>query len=162
MTEPGAGPRSPLRLLVLCTHNSARSQMAEGWLRRHLAEAGVAAEVWSAGTEKTRVKPEAVRVMAEAGVDLAGHASKTLFELPDPWNFDLVLTVCDAAAEACPAYPARTRRLHVSFPDPSGRPLAEWRRVRDALGRMSRALAAALAAGRWPDEAELKAAAGLE
>ncbi len=162
MTEPGAGPRSPLRLLVLCTHNSARSQMAEGWLRRHLAEAGVAAEVWSAGTEKTRVKPEAVRVMAEAGVDLAGHASKTLFELPDPWNFDLVLTVCDAADEACPAYPARTRRLHVSFPDPSGRPLAEWRRVRDALGRMSRALASALAAGRWPGEAELKAAAGLE
>ncbi len=151
-----------LRLLVLCTHNSARSQMMEGWLRRHLAEAGVAAEVWSAGTERTRVKPEAVRVMAEVGVDLTGHRSKALNELPDPWNFDLVLTVCDAAAEACPAYPARTRRLHVGLPDPSGRELAEWRRVRDAAGRVSMALARALAAGRWPGEAELRRAADVE
>ncbi|WP_456411463.1 arsenate reductase ArsC [Oceanithermus sp.] len=151
-----------MRLLVLCTHNSARSQMMEGWLRRHLAEAGVAAEVWSAGTVRTRVKPEAVRVMDEVGVDLTGHRSKALFELPDPWSFDLVLTVCDAAAEACPAYPARTRRLHVGLPDPSGRPLAEWRRVRDAAGRVSAALARALAAGCWPGEAELLRAASVE
>ncbi len=136
--------------------------MMEGWLRRHLAEAGVAAEVWSAGTERTRVKPEAVRVMAEVGVDLTGHRSKALFELSDPWNFDLVLTVCDAAAEACPAYPARTRRLHVGLPDPSGRELAEWRRVRDAAGRVSMALTLALAAGRWPGEAELLRAADVE
>ena len=151
-----------VRILVLCTHNSARSQMMEGWLRRDLAGAGVAAEVWSAGTERTRVKSEAVRVMAEAGVDLTGHRSKALFELPDPWNFDLVLTVCDAAAEVCPAYPARTRRLHVGLPDPSGRELDEWRRVRDAVGRVSAALARALAAGRWPEEAELRRAAGVE
>ncbi len=154
--------RPTLRLLVLCSHNSARSQMLEGWLRRHLAAAGVAAEIWSAGTEKTGVKPEALRVMAEAGVDLAGHRSKSLGELPDPWNFDLVLTVCDAAAAACPTYPARTRRLHVGLPDPTDRPLAEWRRVRDAAERVSSALARALAAGRWPAEAELRRAAGVE
>ncbi len=148
-----------MRILVLCTHNSARSQMMEGWLRRHLAEAGLPAEVHSAGTEKTRLKPEAVRVMGEVGIDLSGQFSKTLFEVPDPWNFDLVLTVCDAAAEACPAYPAKTHRLHVGFSDPSGRPLGEWRRVRDALGRASRALVAALAEGRWPEEDELSAAA---
>lgn len=151
-----------LRLLVLCTHNSARSQMMEGWLRKHLAEAGLEAEVWSAGTERTRVKPEAVQVMAEVGVDLSGHASKRLDEVPDPWNFDLVLTVCDAAAETCPAYPARTHRLHVGLPDPSGRPLGEWHRVRDAAERVSAALVHELAAGRWPDEEELRRAAGLE
>jgi len=154
--------KTALRILVLCTHNSARSQMMEGWLRRHLAAAGVAAEVRSAGTVRTRVKPEALRVMAEAGIDLGGHRSKAMDELPDPWNFDLVLTVCDAAAEACPVYPARTRRLHVGLPDPSGRPLAEWRRVRDAAGRVSIALARALAAGRWPEEDELRRAAGVE
>ncbi len=150
-----------LRILVLCTHNSARSQMMEGWLRRHLAEAGLAAEVFSAGTEKTRLKPEAVAVMAEVGVDLSGQFSKTLLEVPDPWNFDLVLTVCDAAFEACPAYPARTHRLHVGFPDPTGRSLEEWRRVRDALGRASRALVAALAEGRWPDPGALAVLARL-
>jgi len=149
------------RLLVLCTHNSARSQMIEGWLRRLAQEAGLAAEIWSAGTEKTRVKPEALAVMAEVGIDLGGQYSKTLYEVPDPWNFDLVLTVCDAAAEACPAYPARTRRLHVSLPDPSGRPLTEWRRVRDAGERAARALVTALADGRWPQEEELRAAAGV-
>ncbi|ADI15269.1 arsenate reductase ArsC [Truepera radiovictrix] len=148
-------PERPLRLLVLCTHNSARSQMAEGWLRHHAREAGVALEVLSAGTEKTRVKPEAVTVMREVGIDLSGHTSKTLFELPDPWHFDVVLTVCDSANEACPAYPARTRRLHVAFPDPSGEPLARWRAVRDAVGEMSRALVAALSRGALPTEAEL-------
>jgi len=156
MTE---SPPAKPRLLVLCTHNSARSQMVEGWLRRLVEEAGLAAEVWSAGTEKTRVKPEALAAMAEVGIDLGGQYSKTLYEVPDPWNFDLVLTVCDAAAEACPAYPARTRRLHVSLPDPSGRPLSEWRRVRDAGGRVARALVGALADGRWPQEEELRTAA---
>ena len=106
---------------MLCTHNSARSQMMEGWVRRHAGDAGLDLEVWSAGTERTRVKPEAVAAMAEAGIDLASHVSKTLDELPDPWAFDLVLTVCDDANEACPVYPARTVRRHVSVPDPSGR-----------------------------------------
>jgi arsenate reductase len=143
------------RLLVLCTHNSARSQMMEGWLRQYLPEA----EVWSAGTEKTRVRPEALAVMAEVGVDLSGHYSKSLFEVPDPWDFDLVLTVCDEAAAACPDYPAGTVRRHVSIPDPSGKPLHEWRRVRETL----RALAEALAADRpdWPEDRELKEAATI-
>lgn len=132
------------RVLILCTHNSARSQMAEGWVRHYAAEAGLNVEVVSAGTQKTRVKFEAVAVMLEVGIDLGGHRSKTLFELPDPWNFDIVLTVCDSANEACPAYPAQTTRLHVSFPDPSGQDLTVWRDVRDALGRMSRVLVAHL------------------
>ncbi len=144
-----------MRVLVLCTHNSARSQMAEGWLRHHAAEAGLTAEVHSAGTEATRVKPEAIQVMHEVGVDISGHASKTLHDLPDPWEFDLVLTVCDAANEACPAYPARTTRLHVSFPDPSGQDLERWREVRDAIGATSRKLIEALAQGRTPSESEL-------
>lgn len=151
-----------MRLLVLCTHNSARSQMAEGWLRRHAAEAGLDVEVHSAGTEATAVKRDAVAVMAEVGVDLSGHTSKPLWELPDPWRFDLVLTVCDHAREACPAYPAATTRLHVSFPDPSGRDPQRWREVRDALGAMSRRLIGALAQGRIPGEEELRPVAPAE
>ena len=128
--------------------------MAEGWLRYFLPKV----EVWSAGTEKTRVKPEAVQVMAEAGIDLRSHYSKTLYDLPDPWEFDLVLTVCDEANAACPSYPAGTVRRHVSVPDPSGMPLEEWRRVREILRRLTSSLAAAVATGRWPTEVELKRA----
>lgn len=148
-----------MRLLVLCTHNSARSQMAEGWLRHWAREIGVDLEVHSAGTEKTFVKEEAKRAMAEVGIDPTGHFSKTLFELPDPWNFHLVLTVCDAAKEACPAYPAKTAKRHVFFPDPSGKPLGEWHRVRDALGRMARYLVENLKVGRIPTDEELEEAA---
>lgn len=144
-----------MRILVLCTHNSARSQMAEGWLRHHATRAGLDAEVRSAGTEATRVKDDAITVMREAGIDISSHASKTLFDLPDPWSFDVVLTVCDAANEACPAYPASTTRLHVSFPDPSGHDLARWREVRDAIRETSKKLIDALAAGRNPTEEEL-------
>lgn len=143
------------RLLILCTHNSARSQMAEGWVRYYAGVQGVDVEVYSAGTEKTAVKREALRVMREVGVDLSAHASKVLSEVPDPWNFDVVLTVCDDANEACPAYPAKTKRLHISFPDPSGQPLARWREVRDALGATSRKLVAALKGGEVPAEAAL-------
>ncbi len=149
------------RVLVLCTHNSARSQMAEGWIRRHGERAGLGLDVWSAGTEATRVKPDAVTVMAEVDVDLTGHHSKVFSDVPDPWSFDLVLTVCDAANEACPVYPARTNRLHVSFPDPSGHPLARWREVRDAIGRMAEALVAILAAGGVPTAADLLREAAL-
>ena len=145
-----------VRLLVLCTHNSARSQMAEGWLDYHAAELGLRAEVFSAGTEKTFVKPEAVTVMQEVGISLSGHSSKTLFELPDVW-FDVVLTVCDSANEACPAYPAQTTRLHVSFPDPSGKPLETWREVRDAVGVTCRRLVETLQAGNTPTEEALTA-----
>ncbi|MFZ8813736.1 MAG: arsenate reductase ArsC [Thermus aquaticus] len=145
-----------MRLLVLCTHNSARSQMAEAWLKHHARALGVDLEVHSAGTEKTYVKEEAKRVMAEVGLDLTGHFSKTLLEVPDPWNFDLVLTVCDQAKEACPAYPAETQKRHVSFPDPTGRPLEEWRRVRDALGRLSLYLVESLKKGEIPSDEALR------
>ena len=151
-----------MRLLVLCTHNSARSQMMEGWLRHHADQQGLDLEVWSAGTEKTRVNEDAIAVMAEVGVDLTTHACKTLNQLPDPWSFDVVLTVCDDANEACPAYPARTLRRHVSVPDPSGRDLAAWRVVRDGLGRMSRLLVDALGDGRVATDAELGEALGVK
>ena len=135
---------------MLCTHNSARSQMAEGWLRRHAAARGLELDVHSAGTERTSVQPEAIAVMGEVDVDLSGHASKRLGDVPDPWAFDVVLTVCDAANEACPVYPARTTRLHVPFPDPSGQPLERWRDVCDAIGSAMARLADALATGRPP------------
>ena len=147
--------KRPLRLLVLCTHNSARSQMGEAWLRHHAAILGLDADVHSAGTEATHVKPDAVTVMREVGLDLTGHTSKTLHDLPDPWRFDVVLTVCDAANEACPAYPADTTRLHVAFPDPSGHDLERWREVRDAIGVTMHALARQLARGETPSEATL-------
>jgi arsenate reductase len=132
--------------------------MAEGWLRHHARQAGLDAEVWSAGTEATRVKPDAVTAMAEVGIDLSGHASKTLYDLPDPWSFDLVMTVCDDANERCPTYPARTTRLHVAFRDPSGHDLDVWREVRDAIGTTCRTLVESLARGEVPDEATLRAA----
>lgn len=145
-----------MRILVLCTHNSARSQMAEGWLRHHARAAGLDAEVHSAGTEATRVKPEAIEVMREVGIDITSHTSKTLTDLPDPWSFDVVLTVCDSANEACPAYPATTTRLHVAFPDPSGHSTERWRAVRDAIAATSQQLVSALREGRMPDESELR------
>jgi arsenate reductase (thioredoxin) len=103
------------RVLFLCTHNSARSQMAEGLLR-HLA--GDRFEAHSAGTEATRVKPEAVAVMGEIGVGVSDQESKTLERyLREP--FDYVITVCDEANEACPVFPGAKNRLHWSFEDPS-------------------------------------------
>src|SRR5438477_9127839 len=95
---PNPSPLAPTRVLFLCTHNSARSQMAEGWLR-HLA--GDRFEAHSAGTEATHVRPQAIQVMAEAGVDISEHQSRT-FEayLGQPWN--AVITVCDQAREVCP------------------------------------------------------------
>lgn len=149
-------------MLVLCTHNSARSQMAEGWLRRHAAGRGLELDVHSAGTEKTFVKPDAISAMAEVGVDLTAHASKRLDEVADPWAFDVVLTVCDSANEACPVYPAHTTRMHVAFPDPSGHPLERWREVRDAIGDAMARLVDALAAGRIPTEEEVAGSASGE
>jgi arsenate reductase (thioredoxin) len=123
------------RVLVLCTHNSARSQMAEGLLR---ALAPGRFEVASAGTEATRVHPLAVRVMSELGIDLSGHHSKTLDRFRgEPWDY--VITVCDSANERCPVFPGRAARLHWSFEDPSAATgteaerLAVFRRVRDAI-----------------------------
>jgi arsenate reductase len=103
------------RVLFLCTHNSARSQMAEGLLR-HMS--GDRFEVMSAGTEATRVKPQAIEVMGEIGIDISSQESKTLEHyLREP--FDYVVTVCDAANEACPVFPGARSRLHWSLRDPS-------------------------------------------
>jgi arsenate reductase len=123
------------RVLFLCTHNSARSQMAEGFLR---ALAGDRFEAASAGTEARGVNPLAVRVMAEVGVDLGAHTSKTLDRFTGrPWDY--VITVCDSANEACPLFPGTTTRLHWSFDDPSAsrgtesERLAVFRRIRDEI-----------------------------
>ncbi len=113
------------RVLFLCTHNSARSQMAEGILR-HLG--GERFEVHSAGTEATFVRPEAVAVMAEIGADISGQESETLERyLGEP--FEYVVTVCDAANEACPTFPGAKRRLHWSLPDPSRTGVGERERL---------------------------------
>jgi arsenate reductase len=123
------------RVLFLCTHNSARSQMAEGLLR-HMA--GDRFEVASAGTERTRVHPLAIAAMRELGIDLAGHASKTLDAFTGE-RFDHVITVCDRANESCPIFPGATERLHWGFDDPSAATgsdaerLAAFRTVRDAI-----------------------------
>jgi arsenate reductase len=123
------------RVLFLCTHNSARSQMAEALLR---AKAGDRFEVASAGTEAAHVHPLAVKAMAEIGIDLGGHTSKTLDRfVQHPWDF--VITVCDSANEACPVFPAAAKRLHWSFPDPSRatgddeQRLAVFQQVRDQI-----------------------------
>ncbi len=124
-----------VRVLFLCTHNSARSQMAEGLLR-HLA--GDRFEVMSAGTEATHVRPLAIRPMGEVGVDISAQESETLGRyLREP--FDHVITVCDEANEACPFFPGARERLHWSFPDPSKAQGTEeerlevFRRVRDDI-----------------------------
>lgn len=122
-------------VLFVCTHNSARSQMAEGLLRDCY---GDRYDVYSAGTERTHVRPLAIDVMEEAGVDLSDHTSKTIDDLGDR-TFDVVVTVCDAAREACPHLPAEERTLHRSFEDPSSAEGSEeerravFRRVRDEL-----------------------------
>jgi arsenate reductase (thioredoxin) len=123
------------RVLFLCTHNSARSQMAEG-LVRHLARNRF--EAHSAGTEATHVRPLAIRAMEEVGVDITGQESKTLDRyLEEP--FDYVITVCDDANEACPFFPGAKNRLHWSLEDPSraegseDEQLAIFRRVRDEI-----------------------------
>src|SRR3954468_24199334 len=103
------------RVLFLCTHNSARSQMAEGYVRHRYGDRFAA---FSAGTEATVVRPLAIRAMAELGIDVAGQWSKTLDRyVHEPW--DCVITVCDAANQACPLFPGGRVRLHWSVPDPS-------------------------------------------
>ena len=123
------------RVLFLCTHNSARSQMAEGLLR-HLG--GDRFDAHSAGTEATEVRPLAIKAMSELGIDISKQTSKTL----DPYvhdRFDHVITVCDDANEACPYFPNAVHRVHWSLPDPSkatgteDEQLALYRSVRDDL-----------------------------
>ncbi|MCD0164904.1 arsenate reductase ArsC [Deinococcus sp. 12RED42] len=136
------------RVLILCTHNSARSQMAEALTRDAARRLGVNLEVHSAGTEATRVKDDAITVMNELGLDLSTHTSKTLWDVPDAQNFDYVVTVCDSAAEACPVYPGQTTRRHYPFVDPSGGSLDRWRAVRDQLRVQFEAFVLALKDGR--------------
>lgn len=125
-------------ILFLCTGNSCRSQMAEGWAR-HLR--GDAIEAYSAGTEPHGLNTDAVRVMAEEGVDISGHRSKHVSELMDI-PFDWVITVCDNARESCPVFPGATRSRHVGFDDPPAlaksakspeQALGHYRRVRDEI-----------------------------
>ena len=121
------------KVLFLCTHNSSRSQMAEGLLRHYK---GAKYEVHSAGTEPRGVHPMAVKVMSELGIDISGHRSKSLGELSST-KFDVVVTVCDSASEACPFFPGAKKVVHKSFPDPSTSRAeeqhAEFQRVRDML-----------------------------
>ncbi|PJF36125.1 MAG: protein-tyrosine-phosphatase [Candidatus Thermofonsia Clade 1 bacterium] len=129
-----------LRVLILCTANSARSQMAEGLLR-HLA--GERMDVFSAGTRATSVNPFAIQAMAERGIDISHQRSKHLNEfLGQP--FDYVITVCDAAAESCPIFPGKAERIHWSFPDPAAvegesAKAEAFRQVRDGLEARFRA-----------------------
>jgi len=123
------------RVLFLCTHNSARSQMAEGFLR---AMAGERFEAQSAGTESSSVHPLAIRAMAERGVDISTHTSKVYDSLMTQ-RWDYLITVCDDANERCPVEPGAAQRLHWSFDDPSRAPgsdearLMAFRRIRDAI-----------------------------
>lgn len=128
-----------LKILFLCTGNSCRSQMAEGWAR-HLR--GEDLESYSAGIEKHGLNPRAVRVMAEAGADISGHRSKHVDELRDV-SFDYVVTVCDHAHESCPMWlGGKARVVHVGFDDPprlaqnaetEEEALSHYRRVRDEI-----------------------------
>jgi arsenate reductase len=113
MTESAT---QPMRVLFLCTHNSSRSQIAEGLLR---ARGGAAYEVFSAGTEPRVVHPLAIKVMQEIGIDIRDHRAKSLEEFRDQPPMDLVVTVCDGAAEACPYFPNARWQVHWGFPDPS-------------------------------------------
>lgn len=123
------------RVLFLCTHNSCRSQMAEGLMNHYL---GNRFKAFSAGTEATRVNPLAIQVMAEAGIDISGERSKTLNEFDDQ-PFDCVVTLCGDANEKCPLFVGGVERMHVGFDDPSRttgseeKIMAEFRRVRDEI-----------------------------
>jgi arsenate reductase (thioredoxin) len=127
-----------LRILFLCTGNSCRSQMAEGWTRQLK---GDSIEVYSAGIETHGLNQFAVKVMAEVGVDISHHRSKNIVEVKH-LPFDWVITVCDAANESCPLFPGQVKRFHVSFDDPpklaknaatEEEALAHYRRVRDEI-----------------------------
>lgn len=123
------------RVLILCTGNSARSQMAEGLLRH---DGGDRFTVESAGTKPSVVRPEAIAALREIGIDISGHRSKHVDEFTGQ-AFDVVLTVCDHANEVCPVFPGGTRRLHHAFDDPAAvtgddeTRLAAFRRVRDEI-----------------------------
>ncbi len=129
-----------IRVLFLCTGNSCRSQMAEGWAR---ALKGVVIEPYSAGIEKHGLNQRAVRVMREAGVDISGQSSKLVSDVKGV-PFDYVVTVCGHANENCPVFPGKTKKIHVGFDDPprlaqnaasEEEALGHYRRVRDEIRR---------------------------
>lgn len=131
-------PSDKLKILFLCTGNSCRSQMAEGWARALKSDA---IEPWSAGIEKHGLNPNAVAVMKEAGVDISGHQSQNVDDLPVR-EFDFVVTVCGHANENCPVFPGKAKVVHVGFDDPpklaadaktEEEALSHYRRVRDEI-----------------------------
>jgi arsenate reductase (thioredoxin) len=136
---------SKTRVLILCTGNSARSQMAEGFLRH---DSGDAFEVFSAGTVASFVRPQAIQVMDELGIDISSHRSKSVDEFTGQ-EFDYVITVCDNAKESCPIFSGRTKRIHWSFDDPAEptssevKKLTVFRRVRDEIRKKLREFAVA-------------------
>ena len=148
------------RLLLLCTGNSCRSQMAEAWARHLWPDLF---EVFSAGIEAHGLNPHAVAVMAEKGLDMTGHRSKTLADLPTR-DFDFVVTVCGHADEACPIFPAKTRKIHHGFDDPPRlakeaktpeEALAHYRRVRDEIAAFVRRLPSDLGLSVSPSESTI-------
>ena len=142
---PDSGMNRKMKILFLCTGNSCRSQMAEGWARRLK---GDSIEAYSAGIETHGLNPDAVRVMAEAGVDISGQRSKNIAELRGI-AFDYVVTVCSDAHEHCPLFPGKAKVVHVGFDDPprlaaaavtEEERLGPYRRVRDEIREFVRGL----------------------
>jgi arsenate reductase len=144
-----------LKVLFLCTGNSCRSQMAEGWARRLHGDSVVP---YSAGIEVQGLNPVAVRVMSEVGVDISGQRSKHLDELRDI-EFDYVITVCGGAQERCPVFPGKAKTIHAGFDDPprlaanartEEERLVPFRRVRDEIRAFVEGLPSSLDANRQP------------
>jgi len=127
------------RILVLCTGNSCRSQIAEGYLRKY---AGEKAEVYSAGVETHGVNPRAVQIMKEDGIDISHHTSNNINEYRD-MHFDFVITVCDNAKERCPFFPSKAKKFHYNFPDPAKaigsdeQIMQQFREVREVIRKYS-------------------------
>jgi arsenate reductase len=136
---------SKAKVLILCSGNSARSQMAEGLFRSAL---GDRFDVFSAGTKPSSVRPEAIAVMRETGIDISGHRSKSVDEFLGQ-EFRYVITVCDKAKESCPVFPGRAERIHWSFEDPAEaqgteeQRMAIFRRVRDQIAERIESFVAA-------------------
>jgi arsenate reductase len=134
-TFSGNGILMKKKILFICTHNSARSQMAEGYMKAKFSDRY---EVFSAGTEATRVHPMAITVMQEIGIDISGYRSKLIDELFGK-EIETVVTVCDSAQKACPFFPGAKEEIHQSFPDPSAFSGTDaeirtgFRRVRDEI-----------------------------
>lgn len=123
------------KILILCTGNSSRSQMAEGYFKKYLEER---AEIYSAGVETHGVNPYAIRVMEEDGIDISYHTSNNVNEYSDI-NFNYIITVCDNARERCPYFPSSAKKFHHNFPDPAKATgsdeeiLIQFRKVRDMI-----------------------------